>query len=159
MASVINEIKRVNGKVTVQRNNRIFVDVEQNQIASALYHMKLIGFNQLSIFTAVDRIAENQFELVYVLYSTKEKINCIVRSRIPRDHPVIDTVDKIYPPTHTYERELTEMFGIAVNGNPDAGKPFLLENWKDKPPMRKDFDSIKYVHSKFVFRYSEGKDE
>ena len=159
MTSVIDEIKKINGKVTVSKGNKIFVDVEYDLLIDTLYHMKLIGFNQLSIFTAVDRIAENQFELVYVLYDNKEKLNCIVRSRIPRNNPSIETVEKIYPVAHTYERELSEMFGVKVKGNTDSGKPFILENWKDKPPMRKDFDSIEYVHSKFVFRHSEGKDE
>ena len=158
--NILDRIKQLNiTKVNVQRENRIFVDTEKDKLISVLYGMKLIGFNQLSIMSAVDRIKDNEFELFYVLYNYKEKVNAIVRTRIPRDNPVIETADKIYPSAHTYERELTEMFGIAVSGNPDSGKPFLLENWKDKPPMRKDFESVEYVDRNFVFRYSEGKDE
>ena len=160
MMNILERIKQLNiTKVNVQRENRIFVDTEKDKLISVLYGMKLIGFNQLSIMSAVDRIKDNEFELFYVLYNYKEKVNAIVRTRIPRDNPVIETADKIYPPAHTYERELTEMFGISVSGNPDSGKPFILENWKDKPPMRKDFDSVEYVDKHFVFRNPEGKNE
>ena len=160
MMNIVDRIKQLNiTKVNVQRENRIFVDTKKDKLISVLYGMKLIGFNQLSIMSAVDRIKDNEFELFYVLYNYKEKVNAIVRTRIPRDNPVIETADKIYPPAHTYERELTEMFGISVNGNSDSGKPFILENWKDKPPMRKDFGSVEYVDEHFVFRYSEGKNE
>jgi len=160
MMNILDRIKQLNAtKVTVQRENRIFVDTEKDKLVSVLYGMKLIGFNQLSIMSAIDRITDNEFELFYVLYNYKEKVNATVRTRISRDNPVIETADKINPPAHTYERELTEMFGIAVNGNPDAGKPFILENWNDIPPMRKDFDSVGYADERFEFRYSEDKNE
>ncbi len=160
MMNVLDRVKQLDGtKVTVQRANRIFVDTDKDRLISVLYGMKLIGFNQLSIMSAIDMIMDNEFEIFYVLYNYKEKVNATVRTRIQRDNPIIETADKIYPPAHTYERELTEMFGIAVNGNSDAGKPFILENWNDMPPMRKDFDSVGYVHKHFVFRYPEDKDE
>lgn len=160
MMNIVDKIKELDAtKVTVRRENRIFVDTEKDKLISVLYEMKLIGFNQLSIMSAIDRIKDNEFELFYVLYNYKEKVNAIVRTRIPRDNPVIETADKIYLPAHTYERELTEMFGIAVNGNPDAGKPFILENWNNIPPMRKDFDSVGYVDEHFEFRHPEGKNE
>jgi NADH-quinone oxidoreductase subunit C len=165
MKGIIEKIKQIEGaEVTIRRENRVFVDVPKSKLISALYGMKLLGFNQLSIMSAVDRISEDEFEVFYVLYSYKDKINSIVRTRIPRNSAVIETADKIYPPAHTYERELTEMFGIKVEGNSDSGKPFILENWKEQPPMRKDFDSIGYVNKHYEFRHSmdnevEGKDE
>ena len=164
MTGIVDKIKQVSGAdVTVQKENRIFVDVSKDKLISALYSMKLLGFNQLSIMSTVDRIADDEFEIFYVLYNYKEKVNGIVRTRVPRGSAVIETAEKIYPPAHTYERELTEMFGIKVEGNEDSGKPFILENWKGQPPMRKDFDSVGYVNKHYEFRHSaeeetEGKD-
>ncbi len=155
MKEIVEKLKQLpDSTVTVKRENRIFVDVPKDKLISTLYSTKLMGFNQLSIMSAIDRISDNEFELFYVLYSYKEKVNCIVRTRIPRDNPVIETADKIYPPAHAYERELTEMFGIKVEGNADSGKPFILENWNDKPPLRKDFDSLTYVNEHYEFRHS-----
>ncbi len=165
MKNAVEGLKKIEGATVFQRReNLVFVDVPKDKLIKALYDAKLLGFNQLSILSAVDRIEENEFEIFYVLYSYKEKINAVVRARIPRDNPEIETAEKIYPPAHTYERELTEMFGIKVVGNNDSGKPFILENWKDKPPMRKDFDSIRYVNTHYEFRHSadektEGKNE
>ncbi len=165
--SVLDKIKGIEGiNVKVQRDNRIFVDVKEDKLISVLYVLKNIGFNQLSLLSAVDRINEGQFEVFYVLYSNKEKVNCIVRTYIPRDNPKIETAALVYPPAHTYEREIAEMFGIKVEGNADAGKPFILENFKgDVPPLRKDFNSMKYVNAHFQpFRHHdevelEAKDE
>ena len=165
MKEIVERVKRISGaEVSVRRENLIFVDVSPDKLISVLYDMKLEGFNQLSIMSAVDRLEDNEFEVFYVLYNYKEKINAVVRSRIERENAEIETAEKIYPPAHTYERELTEMFGIKVLGNSESGKPFILENWKDKPPMRKDFDSVGYVNSHYEFRHSaeeetEGKNE
>ncbi len=159
MEDIIDKIKLISGAdITVRRDNRIFVDVPGDKLIATLYSMKLLGFNQLSIMSAVDRIDDNEFELFYVLYNYKEKINGIVRARIARDKAVIETAANIYPPAYTYERELTEMFGIEVKGNTDSGKPFILENWNDKPPLLKDFESIEYVNNNYQFRHSLDKD-
>ncbi len=160
MMGIVDKIKEIDGtKVTVQRENRIFVDVEKERVIGTLYSMKLIGFSQLSVLSVIDRIADNQFEIFYVLYNRDEKVNATVRVWIDRDNPVIETAEKIYPSAHAWEREIAEMFGVKVEGNEEAGKPFILENWNDLPPMRKDFDSIKYSSEHFVFRHSEDKNE
>ena len=40
------------------------------------------------------------------------------------------------------------------DGNPDL-KPLILENWKEMPPMRKDFDPQKYSNEHFPDRSYE----
>ncbi len=160
MMGIIEQIKGIEGaKVTVQRANRIFVDVDKDKVIGTLYTLKLMGFHQLSVQNVIDRIKDGKFEIFYVLYSYEYKINVTVRTWIDRNNPVIETADKIYPSAHTWEREISEMFGIIVEGNEDSGKPFILENWKDLPPLRKDFNSVKYSSEHFVFRHSEDENE
>ncbi len=67
----------------------------------------------------------------------------LVKTRIPRDNPVQDTLLPLWDQAQTYEREIHEMFGIKFEGNPRL-TPFILEDWEGIPPMRKDFDSRKY---------------
>ena len=88
--SVLDEIKTIEGiNVKIQRENRIFVDVKTDRLISVLYALKLIGFNQLSLLSAVDRINDGQFEIFYVLYNYKEKVNCIVRTFVSREVPKV----------------------------------------------------------------------
>ena len=43
---------------------------------------------------------------------------------------------------------------VVFDGNPDL-KPLILENWKEMPPMRKDFDPQKYSNEHFPDRSYE----
>lgn len=145
----------IKGSVTVQRPQRIHINVASADVLSTVHSLKLSGFNQLTLLTAVDWIDEQQFEVVYLLYSSTEKVVVMVKARIPRDDPEIETIEDLYPNARKYEVELTEMFGIRVRGNSDSGKPFILENWQDIPPMRKDFDSIKFASEHYEARHKE----
>jgi NADH-quinone oxidoreductase subunit C len=155
---MVEEIKRVVvGEVVEKRPQRIIVKVEKENFASTLNALKALSFNRLNLLTAVDFIKENQFEIVALVYSDEKKVMTIVKTRIPRDNPEIETLIHIYPNAFKYEVELGEMFGIRVIGNPDSMKPFVLEGWSDLPPLRKDFDSIKYATEHYESRNVEVK--
>lgn len=149
----------IKGTVEQKREQRIDIRVDSSDIVSTLHSLKLFGFNQLTLVTAVDWIKEQQFEVVYIIYSNTQKVVAIIKARIPRENSEIETIEDLYPNAHKYEVELTEMFGIKVRGNPDSGKPFILENWKEIPPMRKDFDSIKYATEHYEARHREEANE
>ncbi|MGB9666450.1 MAG: NADH-quinone oxidoreductase subunit C [Candidatus Cryosericum sp.] len=152
----IKDIERVvKGSVIAKRSQRLSIKVESADLVSTVHSLKLLGFNQLTLVTAVDWIDEQQFEVVYLLSSHAENVVAIVKTRIPRESAEIETIEDLYPNAHKYEVELTEMFGIRVRGNADSGKPFMLENWQDLPPMRKDFDSIKYAGEHYEARHKE----
>jgi membrane-bound hydrogenase subunit beta len=86
----------------------------------------------------VDLIGENAFEILYHLYWGRNMV--IVRTKIPRDNPVVPTVSPIFPGAVTYERELQGMFGIRVDGIPDPRRILLADDWpKDVYPLRKDY--------------------
>jgi len=40
------------------------------------------------------------------------------------------------------------MYGVHFEGNPRL-TPFLLDHWQGPPPMRRDFDTRKYVQDAF----------
>lgn len=150
-------IKSLPYEVIEKRKQRIIVKVDQKSFASALNTLKSLSFNRLNILTAVDFIKEKEFEIVAILHSDENKVIAIVKTRIPRDNPSIETITNIYPNAYKYEVEITEMFGIKVLGNPDSGKEFILEGWKELPPLRKDFDSIKYATEHYESRNVEVK--
>jgi len=57
----------------------------------------------------------------------------------------------LWPTARFYERDIHEFFGVKFDGNDDM-KPLILENWKDIPPMRKDFDPHKFSKENFPDR-------
>jgi NADH-quinone oxidoreductase subunit C len=106
------------------------------------------GFNHFSDVTVVDYIDEGEFELIYHLWSHGKRKRLMLKTRIPRDKATIDTLTPIWSSAHMHERENHEMFGIKFEGHTDL-LPLLLEDWEGLPPLRKDFDSRKFVLEEF----------
>lgn len=63
-----------------------------------------------------------------------------VRVRVPRDTASVPSICAIIPSAGFFERELSEMLGVAVVGTPDPSHLFLPDDWPDGVyPLRKDF--------------------
>ena len=135
----------------VSEDKRISLLVKKEKFYQILSQLKDTGFNHLSDVTAVDYIDEREFELIYHLWSHREKIRAIVKVRIPRESPTVKSVVALWTGAQMHEREDHELFGINFEGNPNLS-PLFLEDWEEIPPFRKDFDTRKYVKEKY---YSE----
>ncbi len=128
--------------------------VKKEKAHQILSELKDADFNHLSDVSAVDYIDEQEFELVYHLWSHREKTRAIVKVRIPRKAATVKSVVDLWTGAQIHEREDHELFGINFEGNPDLS-PLFLEDWDEIPPFRKDFDTRKYVKEKY---YSEEED-
>ncbi len=141
--------KRYDGsRVSVQRRQRIIVNLPKDSLFSLVAYMKEAGFRHLSFITCVDWIEEREFELVYHLVSYQDGIHVMVKTRIDRAEPTYLSLIPLFENARTYEREIHEMFGVRFVGN-DRLIPFLLTNWHEIPPMRKDFDTEAYAERMF----------
>jgi NADH-quinone oxidoreductase subunit C len=129
-------------------DKRITLLVKKEELHQILSQLKDAGFNHLSDVTAVDYIDEQEFELIYHLWSHQEKIRAIVKVRIPREVPTVKSVVNLWTGAQIHEREDHELFGINFEGNPNLS-PLFLEDWEEIPPFRKDFDTRKYVKEKY----------
>jgi len=134
--------------VTVPREKRIIISLPKDSLFSLIAFMKEQGFQHLSFITCVDWIEESEFELVYHLASYEDGIHAIVKTRIDRANPTYQSMIPLFAHAQTYEREIHEMFGVEFVGN-DRLTPFLLTNWQEIPPMRKDFDTKEYSERMF----------
>lgn len=135
---------------------QVSFDFDRKDVHAALTMFRAEGWIQLSYLSAIDWIADNEFELVYIIFNWEKPVHIQVRCRIDRDHPTMNTILPIYPGCKYYEREAHEFFGIKFPGNPDFEKQLILEEWDDMPPLRKDFDPQAYSDRKFPVRvYSE----
>lgn len=143
-------IEHLEGCVT--RERRVQVSIENNDIvATLLYAKEQLKYIHLSHISCVDWIEHDAFELVYILWSPTEKINLIVKTHIDRENPIAPNIDFIWRQANTYERELREMFGIEFTGL-EGEQDFILEDWKEIPPMRRDFDTAEFVKDAFFHR-------
>jgi NADH-quinone oxidoreductase subunit C len=87
--------------------------------------------------SAVDEL-DDGFAVVAHLWSTGLHHGLLLRTRVPRAEPVVDTVVPIFPGAAWHERETHEMFGIDFAGHPDL-KPLLLPPEFEGHPLRKEF--------------------
>lgn len=136
----------------VVRDRRVEVYADKDQVSSILLFAKTqLGFIHLAHMTCIDWIKENQFELVYTIWSPEKKIHLFVMTRIDRENPVMENIDTIWHQANTYEREMREMFGIQFPGL-TGEMDFALEDWDEMPPMRKDFDTHQYAEQTYFQR-------
>jgi NADH-quinone oxidoreductase subunit C len=97
------------------------------------------GFDLLLDITAVDwpeRVP--RFDVVYHFYSTRDFVRVRVKTRVPAEAPVVDTLVPLYNSARFAERECHEMYGIGFRGNADL-RPILLYEGFVGHPLRKDY--------------------
>jgi NADH-quinone oxidoreductase subunit C len=101
-----------------------------------LGEMKSKGYDYLKKITAVDYT--DHLEVVYIIYNTSEMKEEVIQIKLPTADPKIETIMPLYKAADWYERELSEMFGIKIQGR--KTKRLLLEKWNGAdPPLRKNF--------------------
>lgn len=154
ITELVNDVKMKFAVIGLDfpKDDQASVDFQSSDVHAALAYLKSHGFRQLSMLSCVDWIADNEFQLVYLLFNWDTGVRLQVRTRIDRDNPKFITATGIYPGAKYYERDVHEFFGIEFEGNPDSYKQLFLENWDDIPPMRKDFDPQAYSDRKYPAR-------
>ncbi|MCX7653528.1 MAG: NADH-quinone oxidoreductase subunit C [Fervidobacterium sp.] len=128
---------------------------EPDKMLPLLAYLKEVGYSHLSILTCVDWIEQKKFELVYILFNWSNGITFLVSTFIDRDKPIFYTVKDMWPTAEYYERDVHEFFGVEFEGNENCKKPMILELWNDLPPLRKDFDPLKYSKEHYPDREYE----
>lgn len=130
-------------------SRRLRVDLEADALPALLELLRgRASYVHLSAISCVDWLEDQQFELIYHVWSYELQSLVSAHTRIPRDPGVYISVYDIYPPAAFFERDIHEMYGVFFEGSPDMSK-FILTEWEGPPPMRKDFDSEAWVNDHF----------
>jgi NADH-quinone oxidoreductase subunit C len=96
-------------------------------------------FNLLSDVTAVDWYpAEPRFEVVYHLFSIRNKERVRLKVRLNSDMTAVDSVTSVWPAANYFEREVFDLFGVRFNGHPYMRRIMMPEDWEGHP-LRKDY--------------------
>ena len=95
-------------------------------------------FDYLFCVTCIDW--KTHLTMVYHLSSTKFRHNIVVKSKLDKVNPVIESVSTIWSTANFHEREVYEMFGVHFNNHPDLRLLILPDGWEGKNPLLKDFE-------------------
>jgi len=102
-----------------------------------LRHTPGLDFDYLFCLTCVDW--KTHFTMVYHLSSTLHRQSLVIKIKLDRDQPEIETVSDIWLTAEFHEREVYDLFGVRFLGHPDLRRLFLTEDWVGWP-LRKDYE-------------------
>jgi len=97
-----------------------------------------LHFDYLFCLTCIDW--KTHLTMVYHLTSTQYRHNMVVKIKLDRDKPEVETVSHLWRTAEFHEREVYEMFGVNFLNHPDLRLLILPDGWEGKNPMRKDFE-------------------
>lgn len=106
--------------------------------ATKLRNEPSLHFDYLFCLTCIDW--KTHLTMVYHLSSTTFRHNIVVKAKLDRTNPQIETVSLIWRTADFHEREVYEMFGVNFLNHPDLRLLILPDGWEGKNPMRKDFE-------------------
>jgi ech hydrogenase subunit E len=128
--------------------NRLDVTIETSDLVSAVktlrdsrwgYLAAITGLDHLSLSAKAGTPTDTSLEALYHFCDGAAVVT--LRAATPRDNAVLPTICGVTPSADLFERELSEMFGIAIDGTPDVNRLLLPDDWpSDVFPLRKDFD-------------------
>ena len=113
------------------------VQVPPQSVVAAAALLDQSGF-AMDTITGVDWMTAGEMEVVYDFFHLSAPLHVVVRTRVPRDHPELPTISKVFPGANWHERETHEFFGIRFTGHPNL-TPLLLPEDADFHPLRKDY--------------------
>lgn len=129
----------------VQSDDLLFVHIKEEDARHCIMDLRdHYGFTHLAFLTAIDYIEDGKFTLTYMLHSYDAHWDIGVQVDVSRENASMESIHDLWAQAATYQRELKEMFGIDFPGSPRVDEPFILEGWKDVPPMRREFDTKEY---------------
>jgi NADH-quinone oxidoreductase subunit C len=96
-----------------------------------------LGCSFFDWLTGVDELDEG-FSIVVHLWSQAGRHHVLLRTRVPRDTPVVPSATAVFRGANWHERETYEMFGVQFSDHPNL-VPLLLPDGFEGNPLRKEF--------------------
>lgn len=123
-----------------QSSGDTFIRVEANSIVDICKYLKNeLHFIYLNDIFGIDRFtSEDRFEVVYNLISLRDREQCFLKTRLPEEEPVIESITEVWKSASWMEREVYDMFGIKFTDHPDFRRIYMPEDY-EYYPMRKEF--------------------
>jgi membrane-bound hydrogenase subunit beta len=134
---------RTGARVVINRRSIVLsITPDKVQDVLRLITTELPDFYHLSTITAVD--VGTTIDLIYHFWKEKDFLS--VRTAVPKENPVVESVSEFLPSSLLYEAEVKDLLGISFTGNPLMGRKLLLPDSypaEAPPPLRKEADPEK----------------
>lgn len=101
------------------------------------------NFNFLRLISSVDY--ENYFEVVYNFLSLENKNTIVLKVKLDKKNPLIDSLTPYFNTANWLEREVYDLMGIGVKNHPELKRILLPLDWEGYP-LRKDYVMEKSYH-------------
>ncbi len=80
-----------------------------------------------------------RFEVIYEVYAIRHRRRLRVKTRVPEQDCVVDSLTSVWRGAEFMEREVFDMMGIRFNGHPDMRRILMPDDFPEGWPLRKDF--------------------
>jgi NADH-quinone oxidoreductase subunit C len=132
--------ERIRSALPEGKHPRVHIEVaDWREVAEFLRNDPALQFDWLANLSGVDYVADNEFCVVYDLWSFDLNHSFAVKVYAPRaDDAVFPTVVDLWPAADWHEREAFDLLGIRFDGHPDLRRILLADDWEGYP-LRKDY--------------------
>jgi len=110
-------------------------------------------FDCLSNLSALDYPDKGVIQVVYNLFSYKHRHEITLKVDVARAHPVVKTVERVWPAANWLEREAYDLLGVVFEGHSDLRRILLPDDWIGWP-LRKDYVEAPEYHGISTVRES-----
>ena len=117
--------------------NLVIAPEEWKSFAKQIRSTPGLDFDFLFCLTCVDW--KTHLTMVYHVTSTIHRHNIVVKAKLDRVTPEIETVCDIWRTAEFHEREQFELFGVNFKNHPDLRRLILTDDFQGFP-LRKDFE-------------------
>ncbi|MBI1803004.1 MAG: NADH-quinone oxidoreductase subunit C [Ignavibacteriae bacterium] len=130
----IEFINEYRGELTVVLKKKAIVDV-----CRFLHDDDELHFDSLRDLLGADYYRpDDRYEVVYNLFSLKNKFRLRLKVRIDESDLHVLSVTSVWSGANWQEREAYDMFGIVFDDHPDLRRMYMPEEFEHHP-LRKDF--------------------
>ena len=142
LARMQQQLVPVGGEASLSHGMLVVVVPPADLLGTVRRLKSEFAFDLFLDVTAVDWSKRTpRFDVVYHFYSTTHMIRVRLKTRVPEEEPMVDSLISLYGSANFMERECHDMYGIVFRGNPDL-RPILLYEGFVGHPLRKDYPKL-----------------
>ena len=138
--SLTSEFPEAISESEVESDIRIRAYVDSEKAKEACQYLKdSLQFDHLCSICGVDYPKRGEIEVVYHIASYDHPVVLMMKAKLPRENPEIESVVPVYWNANWYERETYELYGVMFKNHPDLRPLVLPEEMLGEWPLRKDY--------------------
>jgi NADH-quinone oxidoreductase subunit C len=118
----------------------ITISIEPTEIRSTALQIRNtagLDFDYLFCLTCIDW--KTHFTMVYHFNSTIHRHSMVIKAKLDRNLPEIESLSDIWQTAEFHEREVYDLFGVKFLNHPDLRRLFMTDDWEGWP-LRKDYE-------------------